>query len=88
MSKKDIIRVEGTILEANGNSRYKVQLSTGQEIKAMLSGKMRMNFIKVIVGDTVEIELSPYDLTNGRISKRIRQRNEFNNPKPTFNKRK
>jgi translation initiation factor IF-1 len=88
MSKTDVIKVEGTILEANGNSRYKVQLATGQEIRAMLSGKMRMNFIKVIVGDTVEVELSPYDITNGRISRRIRQKNEFNNPRPTVKKRK
>ncbi len=68
MSKKDVIEVEGTVLEALPNAMFKVELENGHEILAHLSGKLRMNFIRILQGDTVTIELSPYDLTRGRIT--------------------
>ncbi len=67
MSKDDVIEAEGTILEALPNANFKVKLSNGHVILAYISGKLRMNYIKIIPGDTVTIEMSPYDLTKGRI---------------------
>jgi len=67
VSKDDVIEAEGTILEALPNANFKVKLSNGHVILAYISGKLRMNYIKIIPGDTVTIEMSPYDLTKGRI---------------------
>ena len=67
MSKQDVIEVEGTILEALPNAMFQVQLVNGHTILAHISGKIRMNFIKILPGDKVKVEMSPYDLTKGRI---------------------
>ncbi len=68
MSKEDIIEVEGTVSEALPNTLFKVKLENGHEILAHISGKLRMNYIKILPGDKVKIELSPYDLSKGRIT--------------------
>ncbi|GAB6085474.1 translation initiation factor IF-1 [Alkaliphilus crotonatoxidans] len=68
MSKQDVIEVEGTVKEALPNAMFIVQLENGHEILAHISGKLRMNFIRILPGDTVTVELSPYDLTRGRIT--------------------
>lgn len=68
MSKKDVIEVEGTILEAQPNAMFKVKLDNDFEVLAHISGKIRMNFIRILPGDRVKVELSPYDLTRGRIT--------------------
>ena len=67
MSKNDLIEAEGVIEEALPNATFKVKLSNGHLVTAYISGKLRMNFIKIIPGDTVKIEMSPYDFTKGRI---------------------
>ncbi len=67
MSKNDCIEAEGIIEEALPNATFKVKLSNGHVITAYISGKLRMNYIKIIPGDSVKIEMSPYDLTKGRI---------------------
>ena len=67
MSKEDVIEAEGVILEALPNATFKVKLSNGHIITAYISGKLRMNYIKIIPGDGVKLEMSPYDLTKGRI---------------------
>jgi translation initiation factor IF-1 len=67
MPKKDAIIVEGKILEALPNAMFRVELQNGHAIIAHVSGKMRMHFIRILAGDTVTIEMSPYDLTKGRI---------------------
>ncbi len=67
MSKRDAIKVDATVLEALPNAVFKVSLENGHEILAHVSGKMRMHFIRILPGDTVTVELSPYDLTRGRI---------------------
>ena len=67
MSKDDVIEVEGTIIEKLPNATFKVKLENGHIILAHISGKLRMNFIRIITGDKVLIEMSPYDLTKGRI---------------------
>lgn len=71
MKKEKNIPYEGTVIDALSNANFKVQLDNGIEIICHLSGKMRMNYIKVIPGDRVGIEMSPYDLTKGRIYKRL-----------------
>ena len=71
MKKESAIIVDGTVLEALSNANFKVQLDNGIEIICHLSGKMRMNYIKVIPGDKVSVEMSPYDITKGRIFKRF-----------------
>lgn len=71
MAKADMIELEGEVLEALPNATFKVVLPNGHTILAHLSGKMRMNNIKIIPGDKVVVELSPYDLTKGRISWRV-----------------
>ena len=67
MSKADVIEVEGTILEKLPNAMFQVQLENGHQVLAQISGKLRMNFIRILPGDKVTIEMSPYDLTKGRI---------------------
>lgn len=71
MSKTKNLEINGTVLEALSNANFKVELENEHVITCFLSGKMRMNYIKVIPGDRVTVELSPYDLTKGRISKRL-----------------
>jgi translation initiation factor IF-1 len=68
MAKKDAIEVFGTVLEAQPNAMFIVKLENGHEILAHISGKIRMNFIRILPGDRVKVELSPYDLTRGRIT--------------------
>ena len=68
MSKEDVIELEGKIIEALPNAMFQVELPNGHRIMAHISGKMRMNFIRIYPGDKVTIELSPYDLTRGRIT--------------------
>ncbi len=72
MSKEDVIEVEGIVSEALPNTLFKVKLENGHEILAHISGKLRMNYIKILPGDKVKIELSPYDLTKGRITWRAK----------------
>lgn len=72
MPKEDTIEVGGTILETLPNATFKVELESGQVITAYISGKMRMHFIKILPGDKVLVELSPYDLTKGRITYRYK----------------
>ncbi|MFP4527546.1 MAG: translation initiation factor IF-1 [Candidatus Kapaibacterium sp.] len=67
MPKQDLIKVDGVIEETLPNTQFKVKLDNGHEILAHISGKMRMNFIKILQGDKVTVELSPYDLSKGRI---------------------
>lgn len=71
MNKASNIIMEGLVLEALSNANFKVQLDNGLEIICFLSGKMRLNYIKILPGDRVGIELSPYDLSKGRIYKRF-----------------
>ena len=68
MSKSDVIEMEGKVVEALPNAMFQVELQNGHQILAHISGKMRMNFIRIDPGDKVTIELSPYDLTRGRIT--------------------
>ncbi len=70
--KKDVIEMEGTILEPLPNAMFKVKLENGLEVLAHISGKMRMHYIRILKGDRVMVELSPYDLTRGRITFRYR----------------
>jgi translation initiation factor IF-1 len=67
LAKKDAIEVEGTVVEPLPNAMFRVELENGHKVLAHISGKMRMNFIKILPGDKVTVELSPYDLTRGRI---------------------
>jgi translation initiation factor IF-1 len=68
LSKSDVIEIEGKVVEALPNAMFSVELPNGHKIMAHISGKMRMNFIRIYPGDRVTIELSPYDLTRGRIT--------------------
>ena len=72
MAKQGPIKVDGVISETLANANFQVQLDNGHEILAHISGKMRMHFIKILVGDKVSVELSPYDLTKGRITYRYK----------------
>ena len=72
MSKEDVIEVEGVVSEALPNTLFKVKLENGHEILAHISGKLRMNYIKILPGDKVKVELSQYDLTRGRITWRAK----------------
>ena len=72
MSKQDVIEVEGKILEALPNAMFQVELENGHVVLAHVSGKIRMNFIRILPGDKVTIELTPYDLTRGRITYRFK----------------
>lgn len=67
MPKEDVILLEGKVLEALPNAMFRVELETGNKVLAHISGKMRMHYIRILPGDTVVVELSPYDLTRGRI---------------------
>ncbi len=67
MSKNDLVQVSGEVLDSLGNAMFRVSLETGQEVVAYISGKMRMNYIKILPGDKVTVELTPYDLRRGRI---------------------
>ena len=71
MPKKDAMEVEGTIVEPLPNAMFRVQLENGHEVLAHISGKMRMHYIRILSGDRVKVELSPYDLTRGRITFRM-----------------
>ncbi len=72
MPKEDAIEVEGTVVETLPNAMFRVELDNGHRVLAHVSGKMRMHFIKILPGDRVKVELSPYDLTRGRIVYRIK----------------
>lgn len=69
--KKDVIEVEGTVIEALPNAMFRVELDNGHRVLAHISGKIRLNFIRILPGDRVKLELSPYDLTRGRIVRRL-----------------
>lgn len=71
MPKEDAIEVEGTVVEPLPNAMFRVKLDNGHRVLAHVSGKMRMHYIRILSGDRVKIELSPYDLTRGRITYRI-----------------
>ena len=68
MSKEDVIEIEGTVLEALPNAMFQVELANGHKILAHSSGKLRMNYIRILPGDKVTVEMSPYDLSKGRIT--------------------
>ena len=68
MSKSDVIEIEGTVVEKLPNAMFQVELENGHQVLAHISGKLRMNYIRIIEGDTVKLEMSPYDLTKGRIT--------------------
>ncbi|MGL4820377.1 MAG: translation initiation factor IF-1 [Bacilli bacterium] len=72
MAKEDVIELEGKVLETLPNAMFKVELENGHVILAHVSGKIRMNFIRILPGDRVTVELSPYDLTRGRITYRFK----------------
>lgn len=67
MSKADVIEIEGKVIEKLPNTMFRVELENGHEITAHISGKMRMHYIKILPGDKVRVEMSPYDLSKGRI---------------------
>ena len=68
MAKDDVIEVEGTVVEAMPNAMFQVELANGHRLLAHISGRLRMNFIRILPGDKVTVEMSPYDLTKGRIT--------------------
>jgi translation initiation factor IF-1 len=72
LAREDVIEVEGTVVEALPNAMFQVELDNGHKVLAHLSGKLRMNFIRILPGDRVTVELSPYDLTRGRITWRLK----------------
>ena len=72
MSKEDVIEVEGTVVETLPNTNFKVEIENGHQILAHISGKLRMNYIKILPGDKVKVELSHYDLSRGRITWRAK----------------
>ena len=72
MAKEDVIEVEGTVVVTLPNTNFKVELENGHQILAHISGKLRMNYIKILPGDKVKVELSPYDLNRGRITWRAK----------------
>lgn len=82
MAKQDLIQTEGKVLEALPNAVFKVQLDNGHILDAHISGKMRMHYVKIIPGDKVLVELSPYDLSLGRIYYRVKE----DNPNAPVNK--
>jgi translation initiation factor IF-1 len=71
-NRDDVIELEGTVVDALPNTTFKVRLENGHEVLAHLAGKMRQRYVRVVLGDTVKVELSPYDLTRGRITWRVR----------------
>jgi translation initiation factor IF-1 len=72
MSKDDVVELQGVVIEALPNAMFQVELENGHKVLAHISGKLRMNFIRILPGDKVTIELSPYDLTRGRITWRAK----------------
>jgi translation initiation factor IF-1 len=72
MAKEDVIEVEGTVIEPLPNAMFRVELENGHKVLAHVSGKIRMNFIRILPGDRVTIQLSPYDLSRGRITYRYK----------------
>ena len=72
MAKEDVIEIEGKIVDALPNAQFLVELPNGHRILAHISGKLRMNFIRILPGDRVTVEMSPYDLTKGRITWRFK----------------
>lgn len=72
MAKEDVIEVEGTVVETLPNAMFQVELENGHEILAHVSGKIRMNYIRILPGDRVTVEMSPYDLSKGRITYRFK----------------
>jgi len=72
MGKQDLIKQDGVVMEALSNAMFRVELQNGHEIIAHISGKMRMNYIKILPGDKVSLEISPYDLSKGRITYRYK----------------
>jgi translation initiation factor IF-1 len=72
LPKEELIKVDGVILETLPNATFRVKLENGHEVHAHISGKMRMNFIRILPGDKVTVELSPYDLSRGRITYRFK----------------
>ena len=68
MSKEDVIEIEGVVVESLPNTQFRVELPNGHQLLAHISGKLRMNFIRILPGDKVTLEMSPYDLTKGRIT--------------------
>ena len=72
MAKEDAIEVEGTVIEPLPNAMFRVELANGHKVLAHVSGKMRMHFIRILPGDKVTVQLSPYDLTRGRITYRFK----------------
>ncbi len=74
MAKEEAIQVEGTIVEPLPNAMFRVELDNGHKVLAHISGKMRMHFIKILPGDRVTVELSPYDLTRGRVTFRAKNK--------------
>ena len=72
LAKEDVLELEGTVVETLPNAMFKVELENGHQILAHISGKLRMNYIKILPGDKVRVELSPYDLTRGRITWRAK----------------
>lgn len=72
MAKEDVIEVEGTVVEALPNTQFRVELENGHEVLSHISGKMRMNYIRILPGDRVKVEMSPYDLSRGRVTYRFR----------------
>jgi translation initiation factor IF-1 len=72
LAKEDLIEVEGKVVETLPNTTFKVELQNGHQILATISGKLRMNYIKILTGDKVKVEMSPYDLNRGRITWRAK----------------
>ena len=72
MSKEDVIEVEGVVTDALPNAMFKVLLENGHEVLSHVSGKLRMNYIRIVPGDKVKLEMSPYDLSKGRITWRVK----------------
>jgi translation initiation factor IF-1 len=72
VSKEDVIEVEGVVIDALPNAMFKVQLENGHEVLSHVSGKLRMNYIRIVPGDKVKLEMSPYDLSKGRITWRVK----------------
>ncbi|MGB9886572.1 MAG: translation initiation factor IF-1 [Moorellales bacterium] len=72
MAKKEVIEVQGTVVEPLPNGMFRVELENGHRVLAHVSGKIRMNFIRILPGDRVTVELSPYDLSRGRITYRYK----------------
>ena len=72
MSKSDVIEIEGTVVEKLPNTMFQVELENGHRVLAHISGKLRQNFIRILPGDKVKVEMTPYDLTRGRITYRLK----------------